>query len=74
MFFNKNDGFKRNKSHFCFFMFFPANVFQVKLENLPVQDEYFRWVFQLPKICHTYPTMMKLATVIPYLKMQKKYE
>ena len=22
----------------------------------------------LPKICHTYPTMMKLCTIIPYLK------
>ena len=22
----------------------------------------------LPKICHTYPTMMKLGTSIPYLK------
>ena len=22
----------------------------------------------LPKICHTYPTMIKLDTVIPYLK------
>ena len=22
----------------------------------------------LPKICHTYPTIMKLGTVIPYLK------
>ena len=22
----------------------------------------------LPKICHTYPAMMKLGTVIPYLK------
>ena len=29
----------------------------------------------LPKICHTYPTMMKLSTVIPYLKkIQKIYE
>ena len=29
----------------------------------------------LPKICHTYPTMMKLGTVIPYLKLiQKIYE
>ena len=29
----------------------------------------------LPKICHTYPKMMKLATVIPYLKkIQKIYE
>ena len=27
------------------------------------------------KICHTYPTMMKLGTVIPYLKkIQKIYE
>ena len=29
----------------------------------------------LPKICHTYPTIMKLGTVIPYLKkIQKLYE
>ena len=29
----------------------------------------------LPKICPTYPTMMKLGTVIPYLKkIQKIYE
>ena len=29
----------------------------------------------LPKICHTFPTMMKLGTVIPYLKKRgsKKY-
>ena len=28
-----------------------------------------------PKICHTYPTIMKLGTVIPYLKkIQKIYE
>ena len=29
----------------------------------------------LPKICHTYPTMMKLSTVMPYLrKTQKIYD
>ena len=29
----------------------------------------------LPKICHIYPTMMKLGTVIPYLrKIQKMYK
>ena len=29
----------------------------------------------LPKICHPYPTMMKLGTVIPHLKrIQKPYE
>ena len=27
----------------------------------------------LHKICHTYPTIMKLDTVIPYLKRTKKY-
>ena len=28
-----------------------------------------------PKVCHTYPTMMKLATVTPYLKkIQKIYK
>ena len=26
----------------------------------------------LPKICHTYPTMMKLATFMPYQKKIKK--
>ena len=29
----------------------------------------------LPKVCHTYPTTMKLGTVIPYLKkIQKIFE
>ena len=27
----------------------------------------------LSKICHTYPTMMKLGTIIPYLKKIQKY-
>ena len=27
---------------------------------------------RLPKICHTYPTMMKLGSVTPYLKMVRK--
>ena len=46
----------------------------------PIQDGHFRgcsrmWGakrFPLPKICHRYPTMMKLGTVIPYLKKIKK--
>ena len=30
---------------------------------------------KMPKICHTYPAMMKLGTVIPYLKkIQKLYD
>ena len=33
------------------------------------------WGDPLPKICHTYPAMMKLGTVIPYLKkIEKIYE
>ena len=31
--------------------------------------------FPFPKICHTYPVMMNLGTVIPYLeKIQKIYQ
>ena len=49
----------------------------------PIQDELFWGCSRmrvakkapLPKICHTYPAMMKLGTVIPYLKkIQKIYE
>ena len=28
---------------------------------------------RFPKICHTYPTIMKLCTVIPYLKKIQKF-
>ena len=47
-------------------------------------NTYLGWVFSglladeegkkanLPKVCHTYPTMMKLGTVIPYLMKSKK--
>ena len=55
-----------------------------KLKNLsggiafnPIQDGLFRGCSRmrppLLKICHTYPTMMKLGTVIPYPKKSKKY-
>ena len=51
----------------------------------PIQDGHFpgcSWMrgggakrCPLPKICHIYPTMMKLDTVIPHLKKtQKIYE
>ena len=40
----------------------------------PTQDGFFQG-FPLPKIHHTYPTMMRLGTVIPYLrKIQKMYK
>ena len=50
----------------------------------PIQDGHFCGCSQmgvrgkkvpLPKICHTYPTMMKLGTVISYIKkIQKIYK
>ena len=30
------------------------------------------WKLPFPKICHTFPTMMKLGTVVPYLKKIQK--
>ena len=52
-----------------------------------IQDGFFRGCSRMggggkkipppppPKTCHTYPTMIKLGTVIPYLKRtQKLYE
>ena len=58
------------------------NMFSINFN--PIQDGLF-WGFSrmegggkkapLPKICHTYPTIMKLGTVIPYpKKIQKIYE
>ena len=46
----------------------------------PIQDGHFRDCSQMvggqkapvSKICHTYPTMMKLGKIIPYLKKIKK--
>ena len=49
----------------------------------PIKDGYFRgcsWMMgaknvHLPKICLAYPTIMKLGTVLPYLKkIQKVYK
>ena len=49
-------------------------------------ESYSGWAFlvllrdwqkasSLPKICHAYPTMMKLGAIIPYLKkIQKTYK
>ena len=54
-----------------------------KLEDAsfnPIQDGPFQGCSRMggakrspiPKICHTYSTMMKLGTLIPYLKKIKK--
>ena len=57
-----------------------SRQFLLKLLN-PIQDGLFRgWGGgqkrpPLPKIRHTYPTMMKLGTAIPYVrKIQKIYK
>ena len=40
------------------------------MEDRKSRDNHLRH-----RVCHTYPTMMKLGTVIPYLKkIQKIYE
>ena len=57
-----------------------GNLFLTKLYSVwafsgLVTDEGAPKEATLHKICHTYPTMMKLGTVIPYLKkMQEIYE
>ena len=44
----------------------------------PIQDGHFRGCSRIgggakrPKICHTYPAVMKLGTVISYLKKIQK--
>ena len=44
----------------------------------PISDEHFQrcsWMGEkglYTKICHIYPTMMKLGTVIPYLRKTRK--
>ena len=61
-----------------------CKFFTVSIIN-PIQDELFQGCSRiggggqkcppLPKICHTYPAMMKLGTVIPYpKKTQKMYK
>ena len=58
------------------------NSFKVTLFRLGFFRAAHRWEWgkdpHLPKICHTYPTMMKVGTVIPYPKKKvqrrsKKY-
>ena len=44
---------------------FPLTLFRMSLFGAVLTDEGGA---RKPKICHTYPTMMKVGTVIPYLK------
>ena len=50
-------------------------LFRTSFFRLLTDGEGAKKTPHLPKIYHTYPTMMKLGTVIPYLrKIQKIYE
>ena len=55
----------------CFFYFLVA----LTLFRMGFFGAAHRWEGGLPKICHKRPTMMKLGTIIPYLKkIQKIYQ
>ena len=76
--------------HECGHMTFPGKFYDLcnflveMLTFNPIQHGHFRGYWRmgggpkrppLPRICHTYPTMMKLGTIIPYLKkIQKLYQ
>ena len=63
-----------------FYFTLPAPYISENCIN-PFQDGLFRGCSRmggpkrspLPKICHTYPTMMKPGTIIPYQKKIQKY-
>ena len=61
-----------------FFWFFTFRNVYLTLFRIDFLGAARRWGGQkdpLSKICHTYPTMMKLGAVIPYLKkIQKMYK
>ena len=58
--------------------FLMANIFLLTLFRIGLSGAaHGCWVGRgkrafLPKICHTYPTMMKFSTVIPYINKIKK--
>ena len=52
-----------------------SSLILFKMSSLGVAHRCWGKRSPFPKICHTYPTIMKLGTVIPYLmKIQKIYE
>ena len=80
---NLVDFIKRSLTdNFLLYPMYERPFFDLKWKKLnPIQDGLFRgcslikggtfWP-PLPKISHTYPTIMKLGTVIPYLKKTQK--
>ena len=75
--------YKRFKSNFIENSLMKNSLCEKLFGVSPIQDGLFRGCSRmegakkapLPKICHTYPTMIKFGTVIPYLeKIEKIYE
>ena len=71
------------RSNRLFFVYLIDHPVQISVLFNPIQDGPFRGCSPMGKakkapflkICHTYPTMMKLGTFISYLKkIQKMYE
>ena len=58
---------------FLFFWVFHTSQPLFKFQYYVMFCVYIGKKTRLPKICHTYPTMMKLDTLIPYLKKIQKY-
>ena len=48
--------------------FCPSEICSLTLLKMGLQGWGVEKRLPLPKICHTYPAIMKLGTVIPYLK------
>ena len=56
-------------------LLFPLTLFRMSIFGLFTDGEWGKKDPSLPKLCHRYPTVMKLGTAIPYLKkIQKIYE
>ena len=57
------------------FIYYRANITLFRMGLFRAAHGWVGKKAPLPKICHTYPTMIKLGTVIPYLmKVQQIYE
>ena len=74
--FETNENYRKHKTSL-----YKSSEIRRRILN-PIQDRHFWGCSRmgreggkkgpLPKICHTYPSMMKLGTVIPYPKKIKK--
>ena len=82
-----NNILRNFQNYFSAIIYSLFNLSNCELDNFsfnPIQDGLFwsclriwgrGFLAPVPKICHTYPTMMKFGTVVPYLrKIQRIYK